>query len=95
MPLAEQAEHSPRVESLPPSDASLLRPPETGYSSLETPPLPDPEYLSSSLSEEANDGNNVTEVGAPADADDTTVEANNTEMTVTEPDCGGSPMEIE
>ena len=34
-------------------------------------------------------------VGAPADADDTTVETNKTEMTVTEPDCGASPMETE
>ena len=54
-PLAEQAEHSPRVESSPPSDASLPGPPEPGYSSSETPPLPDPEYSSSSLLEEAND----------------------------------------
>ena len=95
MPLAKQAERSPRVESLPPSDSSPPGPPEPGYSSLETPPLPDPEYSSSSLSEGANDGNDVTEVGAPADADDTTVEANNTKMTVTEPDCGASSMETE
>ena len=57
--------------------------------------MPDPEYSSSSLSEEANDGNDVTEVGAPANANDTTVEADNTEMTVTEPDRGASPMETE
>ena len=95
MPLVEQAECSPRVESSPPSDSSPLGPPEPGYSSSETPPLPDPEYSSSSLSEGANDGNNVTEVGAPANADDITVEADNSEMTVTEPDCGTSPMETE
>ena len=61
--LVEQAKHSPRVESLPPSDVSPLGPPEPGYSSSETPPLPDPEYLSSSLSEEANDRNDITESG--------------------------------
>ena len=94
-PLAEQAEHSPRVESSPPSDTSPPGPPEPSYSSSETPPLPDPEYSSSSLSEEANDRDNIAKVGAPTDADDTTVEADNTKMTVTEPDCGASPMKTE
>ena len=95
-PSAEHAEYSPQwVESSPPpSDAS---PPGPGYSSSETPPLPDPGtgYSSTSLSEEANDGNNITEVGAPADVDDATVEADSTAMTVTEPDIGTSPMETE
>ena len=96
-PLAEQAEHSPQqVESLPPpSDALPPGPPEPGYSSSETPPLPDSGYSSTSMSEETNDGNNVAEVGAPSDADDATVEANSTAMTVTEPDFGTSPMETE
>ena len=93
-PSAEQAEHSPQwVESsLPPSDAL---PPGPGYSSSETPPLPDPGYLSTSLSEGANDGNNIAEVGSPADVNDATVEADSTTMTVTKPDIGASPMETE
>ena len=84
-----------RVKSSPPpSDASPPGPPEPGYSLSETPPLPDPGYLSTSLSEEANDRNNITKVGAPADADDTTVEADSTAMTVTEQDCGTSPWRL-
>ena len=96
-PLAEQAKHSPQwVESSPPpSDASPPGPPEPGYSSSETPPLPDPGYSSTSMSEETNDGNNITEVDAPADTDDATIEADSTTMTVTEPDFGASPMETE
>ena len=95
-PSAEQAEHSPqRVESSPPpSDASPLGP---GYSSSEAPPLPGPGtgYSSTSLLEEAGDRNNIAKVGAPADVNDATVEADSTGMTVTEPDVGASTMETE
>ena len=95
-PSAEWAEHSPQwVESsLPPSDAL---PPGPTYSSSETPPLPGPGtgYSLTSLSEEVADGNNIAEVGAPADVNDATIEADSTGMTVTEPDVGTFPMETE
>ena len=94
MPLAEQAQCSPRVESSLPSDSSLPGPPEPGYSSSETPPLTQ-NIHQAACRRGANDGNDITEVGAPANADDTTIKADNTEMTVTELDCGTSPMETE
>ena len=95
-PSAEQAKHSPQwVESsLPPSDASS---PGPTYSSSQTPPLPGPGtgYSSTSLSEEAGEGNNIAEEGTSADVNNATIKANSTGMTVTEPNVGASPMETE
>ena len=93
---ATQAEHSPQQakSSPPPSDASS---PGPTYSSSETPPLPGPGtgYSSTSLSEEAGEGNNTAGEDTPAKVDDTTIEADSTGVTVTEPNNGASPMETE
>ena len=88
-PSAEQAESSPL-----PSDAL---PPGPTYSSSETPPLPGlgTGYSSTSLSEEAGEGNNTTEEDGPAKVDDATIEADSTGVAVTEPNIGASPMETE
>ena len=96
-PLSKQAEHSPQqAESLPPpSDATPTGP---TCSLSETLPLPGPGmgYSSTSLSEEAGEGNNTAEEGTPTEVNNTATEADSTGVTVNpEPNIGASPMETE
>ena len=96
-PPSKQAEHSPQqAESLPPPADALLTGPT--YSSSETPPLPGPGtgYSSTSLSEEADEGNNTAEKDDPTEVDNTATEANSTGVMVNpELNIGTSPMETE